>query len=277
MRSPREAIERARGESARISGNARRNASSLGGLVIRRFVLARLVLACCLLATPAEAATQASTAAVDSYFPADGLDLSSLLPPPPAPRSVEDRRDLDAVLHEQRVRTPAEIAQARADVRISVDQIARVLGPEVRTERLPAFAALAARVGVDLGATIGRTKATWNRPRPFAADARVRPTIPRPDDPSYPSGHATFAWTTAILLAQMVPERRAEIFARARTFGDERVIDGVHYPSDVEAGRELATAFATRLLAERRFAGDLAAATVEVRAAAGMGPATSKR
>jgi acid phosphatase (class A) len=80
----------------------------------------------------------------------------------------------------------------------------------------------------------------FSRARPFIASSDVQPTVPvKPGDAydSYPSGHATFGYMSAILLAQMVPEKRDALFARGREFGANRVVDGVHYPSDVEAGR----------------------------------------
>ncbi len=46
---------------------------------------------------------------------------------------------------------------------------------------------------------------------------------------SYPSGHATSAYATAILLAAMVPEKATAIFERADRYAENRVIAGVHY------------------------------------------------
>ena len=51
---------------------------------------------------------------------------------------------------------------------------------------------------------------------------------------------------TAILLAAMVPEKRAEIFARGWEYGENRLVAGVHFPSDIESGRIAATAVTTR-------------------------------
>src|SRR2546423_173969 len=58
---------------------------------------------------------------------------------------------------------------------------------------------------------------------------------------SYPSGHARYGAVTAILLANMVPEKRRELFARGWDYGESRVVGGVHFPTDVESGRILAT------------------------------------
>ena len=45
----------------------------------------------------------------------------------------------------------------------------------------------------------------------------------------------------AILLAQMVPEHRAALFARGWGYGEARVISGVHFPTVGEGGHVLGT------------------------------------
>ena len=67
------------------------------------------------------------------------------------------------------------------------------------------------------------------------------------------------------MLAQMVPEKAAELITRGQEYGDNRVLAGVHYLTDVEAGRRVATATATALLASPIFRAELAAARVETR------------
>jgi acid phosphatase (class A) len=69
----------------------------------------------------------------------------------------------------------------------------------------------------------------------------------------------------AIILADMVPEKSTALFARGREFGDDRIVLGLHYPSDVEAGRFAAIALATALLQNRAFMKDFAEAKAELR------------
>ncbi len=61
------------------------------------------------------------------------------------------------------------------------------------------------------------------------------------DSPSFPSGHTTFAYTEALVLAMMVPERLQALAYRASEYGNSRIVIGAHYPIDVIAGRTLAT------------------------------------
>lgn len=58
--------------------------------------------------------------------------------------------------------------------------------------------------------------------------------------PSYPSGHTTYGYTGAILLAVLVPERYPQMIVRGAEYGNDRIIVGAHYAMDVLAGRTLA-------------------------------------
>ena len=70
----------------------------------------------------------------------------------------------------------------------------------------------------------------------------MQPCVALPANDSYPSGHAYGAYLRAAVLAEIFPEKRAEIFDRARYVAWGRVIGGVHFPTDLEGGRRLAEA-----------------------------------
>jgi hypothetical protein len=69
------------------------------------------------------------------------------------------------------------------------------------------------------------------------------------DSPSFPSGHTTYGYTGALLLALLTPERYREMIARGAEYGDDRIIVGAHYAMDVLAGRTLATYDVAHLIA----------------------------
>ena len=69
------------------------------------------------------------------------------------------------------------------------------------------------------------------------------------NSPSYPSGHTTYAYTGALVLAIMVPERYQELITRAAEYGNDRILVGSHYAMDVLAGRTLALYDMAHLLA----------------------------
>jgi acid phosphatase (class A) len=224
-------------------------------------------------------ATYASNAAaLDSaapphafYMDPSRVDLVHILAPPPAPDSPAGKADLQAVLDAQRTRTSEQVASAQADVQLSVFRFADVMGPGFKPANLPFTAVFFNRVSSDDFAAIKTAKAYFNRPRPFVADAgEVKPIVHEPSNASYPSGHATFAYVDAIILADMVPEKAAAIFDRAGLFAHNRVVAGVHYPSDVEAGRICGSVIDNALLHDVGFMADFATARSEVRHALGL-------
>ena len=75
------------------------------------------------------------------------------------------------------------------------------------------------------------------------------PAMNLADSPSFPSGHTTYGYTGALLLALLTPERYREMIARGAEYGDDRIIVGAHYAMDVIAGRTLATYDVAHLLA----------------------------
>jgi hypothetical protein len=75
------------------------------------------------------------------------------------------------------------------------------------------------------------------------------PMMDLTNSPSYPSGHTTYGYTGAVLLAVLVPERFAQMIARGAEYGNDRIIMGSHYAMDVLGGRTLALYDMAHLLA----------------------------
>ncbi len=89
-------------------------------------------------------------------------------------------------------------------------------------------------------------KVKFNRGRPWnclgpALDAMFqRPDALYPGHPSYPSGHATLAYTFAYFLARLYPNATLALMTEAAGAAFNREVAGVHFASDSEAGRLLA-------------------------------------
>jgi acid phosphatase (class A) len=207
--------------------------------------------------------------AVPDYFDANELDLTKLLPPPPANDSAATRADLDEMLKVQQTRTPEQGERARADAAANLYRLADALGnpPTFNAKNLPLTDALFRKVRASEIAVVGAAKKRYDRPRPFLLEPKLEPLIDKPHDGSYPSGHSSWARATALVLADIVPERRAQILARADEYAYNRVVVGVHYPSDVAAGKLAGTAIAAALFVSPSFRADLAAARTELRRA----------
>jgi acid phosphatase (class A) len=212
-----------------------------------------------------------SAQAADSCAPAPPIQLLAALPPPPAADSPVANEELKVVLAAQASRTAASSADALADAKNSVFRFADAIGPSFTAAALPKVEAYFACVAAVDKADAGQIKRYWHRPRPPVVSAQVHPLKPdKPDDWGYPSGHATQGYTSAILLAAMLPEKRTAIFARADGYAHNRIVVGVHFPSDVEAGRLAGTLIGASLLDDPAWQASFIAARNELRQALGL-------
>jgi acid phosphatase (class A) len=209
-------------------------------------------------------------AAQTTYVTQARVDVMRILPPPPTLQSQDQKRDLEELLAIQKTRTPAQEERALADATSGAFGFADVLGPKFTAASLPKLAALLSKVRGDGAALENAGKDSWKRPRPFDTSKDIKVVGEPPRGFSYPSGSSTAGYLTAIVLASMVPEKATELFARGRETGYNRLILGVHYPTDIEAGRLLATAVATNLFPEPHFQKDFEEAKSELRQVLGL-------
>ena len=224
------------------------------------------------LALPAlllKADTPAVAPAAQPYAVAGQIDLTQLLAPPPGEK--EARKELDQLLRIQKNRSAADEAACVADQVISVFRFADVLGARFTPGKLPKTNALFLRVVASVHVPMQKAQEFWTRKRPPLAEPALKPVGQVPATAAYPSGHATNGNVMGILLADMVPERAAALRARGVLFGERRVLAGVHYPSDIEAGEQSAAAIAQALFQDAEFREDFASAKAELRGSLGLG------
>lgn len=216
----------------------------------------------------------ASPAAAQTFLTPRQLDLTRLLAPPPAAGSPQQQAEMDELLRLQGLRTPERIAQANADVDENVfTMLGATLGVGFNAGALPLAARLFERLGDTEQALTDPAKRGFDRPRPYLANPALHPAIPISRSASYPSGHSTRATVMGVVLAAMLPEYRAQVFARIDDYAQSRVVGGVHYPSDVAAGRIAGTAIEAVLLADPAFLAEYRPARDEVRRALGLSAA----
>jgi acid phosphatase (class A) len=211
------------------------------------------------------------------YIEPSQVDLDHLLAPPPALGSTEEAADLAAVERAEKDRSAQDAVDAEADHQRSVFRFAEVMGPGFAPDKLPFATKFFKKVYSDQGKIIDETKQYFSRPRPFIVDSRLMPMVYPSATPSYPSGHTSFAYVMAIILADMVPEKATAIFNRAASYGYNRVVAGAHFPTDVEAGRIAGTVIDSVFFHEPRFVTDFKRARREVRAALGLPPMPQAR
>lgn len=194
--------------------------------------------------------------------PAAYLQLARVdtLPFPPAPRpgSEVDKADFAALREWQNKRTDEQCVRAQLQKNGYYEEFFGDISPFTRP--LPAEASdFFKRVYEDSFAAFTVIKNRYKRPRPFSVDPAINPCLctVKLTPYGYPSGHAVMARTFALILSDLVPERREEFMARAEECGLNRVIGGVHHVSDVKAGQLLAEALYPQFLENRAFRADI--------------------
>jgi membrane-associated phospholipid phosphatase len=93
------------------------------------------------------------------------------------------------------------------------------------------------------------SKYAYNRPRPSRLDKDLTTVVPNPHSPSYPSEHAVAAGAASAVLAYLFPTDAQAIVAQTDAAGRSRLLAGVQYPSDVQAGLDLGREVAALVIA----------------------------
>lgn len=204
-----------------------------------------------------------------SLLSAAELDPLHALPPPPIAGTAQAAADLAELHTMQERRTPAEMEAARRegdDKRL--EMFSEAAGQPLDPVRFPATARLFNMVRDTASDVVDRGKAEFRRPRPWIVDPSIA-SCSRGEDPlsSYPSGHATFAYAEAGVLARLIPNRAAPILARAAHFAETRIICEQHFRSDVTGGEALGLLVADRLTVRPQFRASFDAARRELAAA----------
>ena len=205
------------------------------------------------------------------YLAADALDGQAVIGPPPAPDSPRGQADRAIYLQTRKLAGTPRWALATKDNDLwtggALERFACALGRPIDGKALPATDRLLRRIELDVRTVGTPPKNHFNRTRPLIGDDA--PVCVKREDwmrtnASYPSGHAMVGWAWGLILAELSPAHASGLLEAGREIGDSRVVCGVHYQSDVEAGRALGAAMVAEEHATPAFRSDLAAARAEL-------------
>ncbi|MCE7797212.1 phosphatase PAP2 family protein [Sphingobium sufflavum] len=210
--------------------------------------------------------------AMSGYLPQAALpDSATILPPPPATASLAQARDDEAaaaaVAQQGSARWKLAVADAELMAPDAIGAFSCAAGFDLGAQATPAISALLRRAAADIAISTFAAKRKYQRPRPFMVNGKpsctpdMEPLLRR--DGSYPSGHSALGYGEGLILAEVVPSRATALVARGKAFGDSRRLCNVHWLSDIEEGRIMASATLARLHAEPAFQKDVAAARAE--------------
>lgn len=244
--------------------------------LIPLIVACLMIVAGCAYLTPSPIPTtvkEVRPGILQGYLPQDKVPNSlTLLPAPPAKESAAFAADQEAFRTTRPLINTPRWAQAIKDADLHFPEAPQAfscaLNAPITREAMPNLYMLMHRTLTDAGLATYAAKNNYKRVRPFVVNKETSCT---PDeeaklakDGSYPSGHTSIGWTWALILAEIAPDRADAILSRGYTFGQSRVICGVHWQNDVHAGRVIAAAVVAKLHSDPVFRAQLDAAKKEL-------------
>lgn len=185
-----------------------------------------------------------------------------LLPPPPGMESVAFMYDKARYDWGKSLRQTDRGEQAFKDARVEgqnlPDAFSEAFGYDINEKDTPEIYRLIVGMREDAGDLATKdAKRHYNRTRPYAFfnedTCNPEQQTELSTNGSYPSGHSSLGWATALVLSEINPDRQNEILKRGYEMGESRVICGYHFQSDVDAGRITGSAIVARLHADPGF------------------------
>ena len=209
------------------------------------------------------------------YLPAtQPFDGTAFLPPFPIKGSAAEAYDIAAWREALKGANSPRWKQAVEDdavgLKDGLTQFQCALGVKFTNDNAPALMRLLGKAQLDTHWAVDRAKAHFKRARPFAdePDAPICLEVPKPMrskvSTAYPGGHSTLGMTWGLILAELAPDRSTQIMSRVRDYSHSRLVCGIHFPSDLEAGHMLGAGLVARLRGEPEFRADLELARAEV-------------
>ncbi|WP_340316886.1 acid phosphatase [Rhizorhabdus argentea] len=167
----------------------------------------------------------------------------------------------------------ADIATDTASMMHGFACAARV---DITPQNAPRTAALLEKASRDAVREASELKSYYKKKPPFLLDSGETCTPPPQGlDYGYPSDFAARGWTWGLILGEAVDDRAAPILARARAYGESRIVCGLASMSAVDAGRMVASATLAVVRTEPGYATAMVAARAELAALRKTGTAPS--
>ena len=175
-------------------------------------------------------------------------DILAERPPPPPSTGSQQMKDETAEVKrtvEHLTSTQLAIAQKWNDGAgtysppghwndVALEYVRDAKMSEVRAARVFALLNMAMH---DAGVGCWESKYHYFNPRPSQLDPSIKTQIGMPNFPSYTSGHSTFSAAAAAILSYVFPSGATSFAAMRDEAGISRLYGGIHYRSDIEAGK----------------------------------------
>ncbi len=176
-------------------------------------------------------------------------DLSFSIPPFPANSTPETAKEIDLLLqYQETMRTPEQLEAVKIEVSTFVKTMKFGLETFVSPDVQKRVKGLIDIANHDLSYFLFREKRRFKRARPTQLSSTLKAGIPIPGHASYPSGHAMQARVFAHVYGYIDSAQASTYLQRSDAAALRREIFGLHYPSDSQAGKDMADQFFAALI-----------------------------
>jgi acid phosphatase (class A) len=190
---------------------------------------------------------------IHAYRAIDEIQVEQILAQPPKIDSKAQRKDIAEVLRQQSIRTSTTCEESKKYEKVDFKTLfSDTLDEKEFKKWNPYFAEL----NEQARSVMHKAKHLFKRERPYVVEQRVVPCFEMPKNSySYPSGHSFTAHFDSLILDYIFHDQKFK--TRAEEIAMSRVKAGVHFPSDIEAGKKLAEIVFKKLKEDHDFKSDI--------------------
>jgi acid phosphatase (class A) len=184
-------------------------------------------------------------------------EIKLQIPDYPKKGSAAQSVDEFALRRFQKTRTVEDCERALLEVSVTLENFYGKPYGHLSQKQIEILQPLIDQLRQDGGFYIGSIKRSFNRARPYDYMKDLTPCVPLEKSLAYPSGHAMLATLYALVLADVFPALATQFKERADEIAQDRVLAGVHHPTDIAAGKKFGQIVYNEIIKSPRYKGDI--------------------
>lgn len=167
--------------------------------------------------------------------------------------SIILENEIQQIIKIQKSATKEEISQAKLEHEMKYSLLTDVINKSF-LEKYPQTNVLLDMVFKNCKHITGNFKDFYNTKRPYLMDSRIKSLVLFPNiSGAYPSGHTSSAYLIAYILSDLFPESKNDLLNKANSIASHRILLGMHFPSDIEGGKNLAKILYDKLKSSEKY------------------------
>ena len=179
--------------------------------------------------------------------------------------SKEMQEEVKQIIKLQENIEPKDIDFALDEKEMRVEIVTEYVNSNLSRNKLPKLYNLLDKVGSTSYFATDKIKNHYKLIRPYLANKSVQAIISPSKGYSYPSGHTTGSYLWASVLSLLMPKQANDFKNRANEIAWHRVQVGMHYPQDLNGGKQLALVLLGGLIHNPDFLEDFNDALTELK------------